>query len=74
VCSSDLIKTYYSEKPTTQKLYNENGTLNSDWKEYYNETLPDLYQNGLSIKFNSKTQTEGANWDYLEIYYKLINI
>ena len=62
------IKTYYSENPAAGNLYNENGVLNSEWKVYSNETLPDLYQNGLKIKFNEQSKTEN-NCDYIEIYY-----
>ena len=68
------VKPYYSENPTAGNLYNEDGSLNSDWKEYFYETLPELYQNGLEVKFNSQCKTESVNFDYVEIYYVLDGI
>ena len=64
------VKPYYSENPLAGNLYNEDGTLNSDWKEYIPDT-PVVYAQGLEIKFNSQFKTEDIKWDYIEIYYVL---
>lgn len=65
------VKPYYSENPQAGNLYNEDGSLNSEWKLYSSETLPELYQTGLEIKFNSQCKTESVNYDWVEIYYVL---
>ena len=64
------VKTYYSENPEAGNLYNENGIINSDWKEY-SFYSPAIYAQGLEVTFNNQFATEAANWDYLEIYYIL---
>ena len=64
------VKPYYSENPEAGNLYNEDGTLNSDWKEYVPDT-PELIANGLKVTFNNQFKTESVNFDYLEIYYVL---
>ena len=58
------VKSYYSENPTAGNLYNEDGSLNSDWKEY----IPPIYSNGLAITFNENCATYNSS-DYLYIYY-----
>ena len=62
------VKPYYSENPKAGNLYNEDGTLNSDWKECIPDT-PEIVANGLSITFNNQSQTEN-NYDYVIIYYE----
>ena len=57
-----VVKPYYSEN-----LYNDDGTLNSDWKEYYNPVEP-VYTNGVKIKFSNDCRTYSSS-DYLYIYY-----
>lgn len=63
-----IVKPYYSENPAAGNLYNEDGILNSDWKEYI-EDMPELKSNGLSITFNNQCKTEN-NYDYVIIYYE----
>ena len=62
------VKPYYSENLTADNLYNEDGTLNSDWKEFF-EPQEEILSNGLAITFNSQSQTEN-NCDYVIIYYR----
>ena len=61
-------KPYYSENPAAGNLYNEDGSLNSDWKEYF-EPQEELKANGLAITFNNQSKTEN-NCDYVIIYYE----
>ena len=61
------VKTYYSTNPAAQNLYNENGTINSDWKEY-SKDYEELYANGLKITFNEQCATVNSS-DYFYIYY-----
>lgn len=67
------VKPYYSENPKAGNLYNEDGTLNSDWQEYTLEQPPQ-YAQGLEVKFNSQFRTENVSYDYVEIYYILNGI
>lgn len=62
-----VVKPYYSEDKNPGNLFNEDGSLNPKWKNYYEESEVDC--NGLSIKFNNQFKTESASYDYLEIYY-----
>ena len=62
-----IIKPYYSENPAAGNLYNEDGTLNSDWKEYIPDT-PEIIGNGLVITFDENFATYNSS-DYLYIYY-----
>lgn len=62
-----VVKPYYSENPTAGNLYNEDGTLNSDWKEYIPDT-PEIVANGLAITFDENFKTYTSS-DYLYIYY-----
>ena len=50
---------------------NGNRIKNPNWKEYINDTLPELYQNGLEVKFNSQCNTENVAYDYVDIFYVL---
>ena len=59
-----IVKTYYSENSAAGKLYNNDGSLNSDWELY----SPTTYTNGLSIKFSDNCAT-AESFDYLYIYY-----
>ena len=63
-----VVKQYYSENPTVGNLYNEDGSLNSDWKEFF-EHQEEILSNGLAITFNSQSKTE-SNCDYVIIYYE----
>ena len=58
------VKPYYSESPAAGNLYNEDGTLNSDWEEY----IPASYTNGLRITFNENCKT-ASSYEYFYIYY-----
>lgn len=62
-----VVKPYYSENPLAGNLYNDDGSFNTDWKEYYNPIEP-VYTNGLKIKFSDNSRTYNAN-DYVYIYY-----
>ncbi|NBI88160.1 hypothetical protein D3Z47_19010 [Lachnospiraceae bacterium] len=62
------VKPYYSEDKLAGDLYNKDGTLNSDWKEYY--TYNYAPANGLAVKFDDQFKFEGTSTDYIEIYYK----
>ena len=62
-----IVKPYYSENPAAGNLYNENGTLNSDWKEYILDT-PEIVGNGLAITFDENFKTYNYS-DCLYIYY-----
>lgn len=64
-----VVKPYYSENSTAGSLYDENGILNPDWKEYQ-IGQPEINANGLAIAFNEQFKTE-EDWDYVEIYYEL---
>lgn len=64
------VKTYYSENPSAGNLYNTDGLLNTDWKEYIFDT-PAIYAQGLEVTFNSQFKTESVSYDYVEIYYVL---
>ena len=69
------IKTYYSENPEAGNLYNEDGTLNSDWLQYHNESREAGFIGGsLAIKFNSQCKTESVTYDWVDIFYKKDNI
>ena len=61
------VKPYYSENPQAGNLYNEDGSLNSDWKEYIPDTS-EIVANGLSITFDENFKTYNYS-DYLYIYY-----
>ena len=61
------VKPYYSENSKANSLYNEDGTLNSEWKEYVSDT-PEIIANGLAITFDENFKTYNYN-DYLYIYY-----
>ena len=61
------VKPYYSENPAAGNLYNEDGSLNSDWKEYIPDT-PEIVANGLAITFDENFKTYNSS-DYLYIYY-----
>ena len=66
------INPYYSENPAAGNLYNEDGTLNSDWKVFvphYEET----HGNGMAITFNKNFKTYNSD-DYLCIYYYYNNV
>ena len=62
-----IVKPYYSENPTAGNLYNEDGTLNSNWKKYIPDT-PAIIANGLAITFDENFKTYNSS-DYLYIYY-----
>lgn len=62
-----VVKPYYSENPAAGNLYNNDGTLNSDWKEYIPDTQ-EIVANGLSITFDKNFATYNSS-DYLYIYY-----
>ena len=62
-----IVKPYYSENPKAGNLYKEDGTLNSDWKEYIPDT-PEIIANGLAITFDENFKTYNSS-DYLYIYY-----
>ena len=57
------VKPYYSENPKAGNLYNEDGSLNSDWKEYIPDT-PEIIANGLAITFDENFKTYNSS-DYL---------
>ena len=63
-----VVKPYYSENTSARNLYDENGELNSEWKEF----IPAKYTNGLAITFNENCATYHSS-DYLYIYYKYEN-
>ena len=64
------VNPYYSENPAAGNLYNEDGSLNPEWKSYTLDT-PAVYAKGLEIKFSDQCRTEGAAADYVSIYYEL---
>ena len=59
------VKTYYSENPQAGSLYDDNGNLRSEWKEF----ISPKYTNGLAITFNENCATYHSS-DYLRIYYE----
>ena len=63
-----LVKPYYSESSNARNLYDDNGNLKSEWKEF----TPPKYTNGLAITFNENCATYHSS-DYLYIYYNYDN-
>lgn len=61
------IKTWYSENSQPDTLYNDNGNINPEWKEFERPVEP-VYSNGLKIKFSNDSRTYNAS-DYVYIYY-----
>ena len=45
------VKTYYSENANAGNLYNENGTINSDWLEYDETTVNKLNVKALAFEY-----------------------
>lgn len=61
------VKTWYSENSQPDTLYNDNGSINPEWKEFERPVEP-VYSNGLKIKFSDDSRTYNSS-DYVYIYY-----
>lgn len=61
------VRTWYSENSQTDALYDDNGNINPEWKEFERPIEP-VYSNGLKIKFSNDSRTYNSS-DYVYIYY-----
>ena len=61
------VKTWYSENSQPDALYDDNGNINPEWKEFERPVEP-VYSNGLKIKFSDNSRTYSSS-DYVYIYY-----
>lgn len=61
------VKTWYSENSQPDALYDDNGNINPEWKEFERPVEP-VYSNGLKIKFSNNSRTYSSS-DYVYIYY-----